>query len=338
MEFQRFSTDSAGQGLRLAITVPGAHLVALLAGLVVGLGLATPASADNIYKYQDKDGIWHFTDRAPDEGQQFETVFMQKEAETRISLRREGTDANPVYLLFNDFWGPVEVELSLFDANNVISEPELPARFVVPHQKEQALVGLGALDPRRGFSYRIQLSSVPGQPIPQRIRNVVLAPPFPAGESYPVSQGFQGTNTHDSPDSEFALDIVMPVGTSILAARDGVVMDVEEDFNQGGENQEKFGDKANHVRILHEDGTMTVYAHLDLASVTVRRGGRVTAGQRIARSGNTGFSSGPHLHFALQQNIGMELVSLPFSFEGANGALFTPQEHQILEGTREGHY
>jgi murein DD-endopeptidase MepM/ murein hydrolase activator NlpD len=306
--------------------------------LLCGFFLPLPASADNIYKYQDKDGIWHFTDRKPDEGQDFEAIYMQKEAEPRIKLRREGTDANPVYLLFNDFWGPVEVEFSLSDAVNVITEPDLPARFVVPHQTEQALVGLGSLNPKQGFSYRIQLASVPGPPVAQRITDSVLLPPFSLGESYPISQGFNGTRTHNTPDSEFALDIVMPVGTTILAVKAGVVMDIEEDFNQGGTNMEKFADKANHVRVLHADGTMAVYAHLDLASVMVRRGARVKAGQRIARSGNTGFSSGPHLHFALQQNIGMQLVSLPFRFQAVDGSSFIPQERQLLEGTQAGSY
>jgi hypothetical protein len=324
------------------LKMPANKLVSLLnskpLAVAAAVFLCSPVQADNIYKFQDKDGIWHFTDKKPDENQDFDVIYMQKEAEPRIKLRREGTDANPVYLLFNDFWGPVEVEFSLSDAINVITEPELPARFVIPRQSEKALVGLGSLDPKRGFSYRIQLSSVPGTPVPRRVQDAVLSPPFAMGESYPISQGFKGTRTHNGPDSEYALDIVMPVGTTILAVKAGVVMDIEEDFNKGGTDLKKFADKANHVRILHEDGTMAVYAHLDLASVMVRRGARVKAGQRIARSGNTGFSSGPHLHFALQQNIGMQLVSLPFSFEAADGSLIEPQENQLLEGTLSGHY
>ena len=97
-------------------------------------------------------------------------------------------------------------------------------------------------------------------------------------------------------------------------------MDVEEDFNRGGTDWKKFADKANHVRILHDDGTMAVYAHLDLASVSVRPGARIRAGQKIARSGNTGFSTGPHLHFVIQQNTGMKLISVPFKFQTARRA------------------
>jgi len=302
--------------------------------LAVALILAPAAAfAKNIYKYEDENGILHFTDRLPEESVQFETVYMEREPEPRIKMRQEGTKESPVYLVFNDYWGPIEIELQLTDAVNVLSEPQLPARFVVAGQKEQALVGLGALDPQRGFQYRLKMSSVPGRPISTPVKDMVLLPPFPPQEEYPISQGFQGERTHNTPDSEFAIDIAMPVGTAIHAVRSGRIMDVEEDFNRGGTNLEEFADKANHVRILHDDGTMAVYAHLDLASVNVRPGARIRAGQKIARSGNTGFSSGPHLHFAIQQNIGMKLISIPFKFQAPQGGPLDPEEFQILRGT-----
>lgn len=298
--------------------------------------ICAPAIAGNIYKYQDENGIWHFTDRAPADREDFETVFMEREPEPRVRLRREGPESNPVYLLFNEYWGPVEVELKLSNAVNVLSEPPLPARFVVPGQTEQTLVGIGAQDPRRGFSFELHMATVPGPPVPQLPGELQLYPPFAAGESWPVSQGFGGDKTHHGKDSEYAIDIVMPVGTEVLAARDGVVMDVEDDFNRGGTDMEKFAHKANHVRLLHDDGTMTLYAHLDLASVRVRPGGQVRAGQVLARSGNTGYTSGPHLHFVVQQNTGMELVSLPFRFYQPGGQVVIPQEAGLIDGTLNG--
>ena len=297
--------------------------------------LPTVAMAKNIYKYQDENGIWHFTDKAPAEDVEFETVYMEREPEPRIRFKRDGSNDTPVYKLFNDFWGPVEVELRFEEAVNVLSEPSLPARFVIPAQTEQTLVGIGALDERQGFSYRLGMSSVPGRPINKQIEGMVVLPPFSATEEYPVSQGFLGEKTHNSPDAKFAVDIAMPVGTAIHAVRSGTVMDVEEDFNRGGTDFQKFADKANHVRILHNDGTMALYAHLDLASVGVRPGARIQAGQKIARSGNTGFSSGPHLHFAIQQNTGMQLVSVPFQFKTPEGTTTIPQEQQFLKGASE---
>lgn len=301
--------------------------------LTAALLLAGSAYGKNIYKYQDANGIWYFTDRPPTQEQPFETVFMEREPEPRIRMRTEGAESNPVYVLFNDFWGPVEIELSLSDAMNVLAEPPLPARFVVPGQTERSLVGLGARDPRQGFSYRLHLASVPGPPEPQLVEGLVIYPPFAAGQSFLISQGFNGGKTHNTPDSTYAIDIMMPIGTTITAARAGVIMDVEEDFNRAGTKMQEFADKANHVRILHDDGTMALYAHLDLASVSVRAGARVKAGQAIARSGNTGFSTGPHLHFVIQQNVGMAMRSVPFRFYQAGGEPGVPEENQLLSGT-----
>lgn len=293
----------------------------------------TLSGAKNIYKYQDEDGIWHFTDRAPNDETEFETVYMEREPEPRVRLRQEGTKHSPVYFVHNDFWGPVEIELRLKDDINVLSEPQLPARFVIPGQKEQVLVGIGALDPKMSFQYRLGMVTVPGKPIPEPITGLEILPPIAADEAYLISQGFLGDQTHNTPDSEYAIDIAMPVGTAIHAVRSGIVMDVEEDFNKGGTDRKKFIDKANHVRIVHPDGTMALYAHLDLASVIVRPGARVRAGQKIASSGNTGFSMGPHLHFAIQQNTGLSLVSLPFKFKTPEGTPEEPGKRPLVRGT-----
>jgi hypothetical protein len=300
--------------------------------ILVAALLPYSVAAKNIYKFQDENGIWHFTDQAPDEDVEFSTVYMETEPEPRIRLRREGIKESPVYILFNDFWGPVEVELTLKDSVNVLAEPSLPARFVIPAQTERTLVGIGALDQRQSFSYRLGMSSVPGRPISTLVEGLVILPPFSASEAYSVSQGFEGESTHHTPDSQYAIDLAMPVGTAVHAVRNGTVMDIEEDFNRGGNNYDKYAHKANHIRILHADGTMAVYAHLDLASVSVRPGARIRAGQKIARSGNTGFSSGPHLHFAIQQNSGMQIISLPFRFRTPEGTAITPEAQQILQG------
>lgn len=70
----------------------------------------------------------------------------------------------------------------------------------------------------------------------------------------------------------------------------------------------------NFVRILHSDGTMGVYLHLSEGSVVVSEGQQVSVGTPLGRSGNTGNSSGPHLHFVVQRNTGMGLVSIPYQF------------------------
>ena len=119
------------------------------------------------------------------------------------------------------------------------------------------------------------------------------------------------------------MDISLPLGTPVRAAREGVVMEFAADFLDGGLDP-KYQEQANAVRVLHADGTMAVYAHLQADSVRVRPGQPVERGAWLANSGNTGFSSGPHLHFVIQRNAGMELVSVPFEFAGPDGRGVAP--------------
>jgi murein DD-endopeptidase MepM/ murein hydrolase activator NlpD len=78
------------------------------------------------------------------------------------------------------------------------------------------------------------------------------------------------------------------------------------------------------VRILHDDGTHAVYAHLNWNTIRVKPGDAVERGEYIADSGNTGFSSGPHLHFAVLRNVGMRMESVPVVFEGPNSREIPP--------------
>jgi murein DD-endopeptidase MepM/ murein hydrolase activator NlpD len=110
----------------------------------------------------------------------------------------------------------------------------------------------------------------------------------------------------------------MPIGTDIVAARAGIVFDVAGTNFQAGLDMQRDGPAANVVRILHDDGTYAVYAHLNTNTIRVRPGDRVERGDYIADSGNTGYSSGPHLHFAVVRNVGMRIESVPITFLGAN--------------------
>ena len=147
------------------------------------------------------------------------------------------------------------------------------------------------------------------------------APASPlAGVPLRITQGWGGTFSHAYPDNRHAVDFAVAVGVPVLAARDGTVMQVESGFSAAAVDRH-FGGQANHVRVLHDDGTMALYAHLDANGVFVRPGQRVRRGQRLGLSGNTGFSTGPHLHFVIQANRGMRLESLPFRMFGPGGIL-----------------
>ena len=159
----------------------------------------------------------------------------------------------------------------------------------------------------------MNLQAVPGHPN-VRMHDVEYAWPL-AGQPAHVTQGWGGGTSHRDPASLHAVDLAAPAGTAVLAARDGMVMQVESRFAHGAADP-RLEDRANFVRILHGDGTMALYAHLQPGGVLVAPGREVRAGDRIGLSGSTGYATGPHLHFAVQVNRGMQLVSIPFRMDG----------------------
>ncbi|MFN2496297.1 MAG: M23 family metallopeptidase [Pseudonocardiaceae bacterium] len=84
--------------------------------------------------------------------------------------------------------------------------------------------------------------------------------------------------------THYGLDIANDIGTAVVAVMDGEIIDSGPASGFG-----------LWVRIRHDDGTVTVYGHIN--ETLVSEGQRVTAGEQIATVGNRGLSTGPHLHF-----------------------------------------
>jgi murein DD-endopeptidase MepM/ murein hydrolase activator NlpD len=97
----------------------------------------------------------------------------------------------------------------------------------------------------------------------------------------------------------YGVDIANRIGTPILSAADGVVIDAGPASGFG-----------LWVRVQLADGTINVYGHVDSFSVHV--GQHVRAGEQIARMGNRGFSTGPHLHFEVWNPAGRKIDPLPW--------------------------
>jgi murein DD-endopeptidase MepM/ murein hydrolase activator NlpD len=144
--------------------------------------------------------------------------------------------------------------------------------------------------------------------------------PYRKGKTFSVLQGPHGTFSHRG-SNEYAVDFDCPVATHVLAARDGIVVATNAGATGHGTTRqflESFS-RVNFVYVLHDDGTLGEYMHLSPSGVEVQPGQRVKRGDEIALSGNTGFSSTPHLHFQVMTaaDDGVAARSFPFKFATA---------------------
>jgi murein DD-endopeptidase MepM/ murein hydrolase activator NlpD len=150
--------------------------------------------------------------------------------------------------------------------------------------------------------------------------------PFPRGQTFSVLQGFHGAFSHRG-SNEFAVDFDCPVATQVLAARPGVVVAANA-AAQGSGTTPDFLDyrRTNFVLIQHDDGTLGEYMHLSPSGIEVKPGQRVERGTPLALSGNTGFSSTPHLHFHVMTagEDGITARSFPFRFAASAKTIEEP--------------
>ncbi|MHC8303394.1 peptidoglycan DD-metalloendopeptidase family protein [Pseudomonas sp. PB3P13] len=283
----------------------------MLARLLLFCGLfvaCTSALAMTIYKSKDANGVVSYSDRPTKGSKVF--VFrdrMEEHLERQVYLdiqKHKGADS---VFVRNDLYAPVEIELSFSGLKNVSGAPSRPIRRVMPARSRIRLALLTPEQTGRPLVYVPKFEYSLGDP-----SGTAMAYRYPLpwrGGPFRLSQGANGQYSHYGAKNRYAMDIAMPEGTPIIASRGGIVVKTEN--RQTGRGTDPAG---NFVRVLHDDGTMGVYLHLQRGSVSVREGQRVSVGSALALSGNTGNSSGPHLHFVVQRNTGLGLVSIPFQF------------------------
>ncbi len=221
-----------------------------------------------------------------------------------------------VYLNYiNPFYAPLELTLSPLDSTK--SFVKVNPYAVLKHRdtlKNALVIPLNRVKDTSIIDSKLYINFKGNFGNPNSIVNETYryTLPYPKGKKYKIIQTFGGKFSHNKPHSRYAVDFGMKVGDTITAARDGIVFFIKEDSNEYCKTR-KCVDKGNKVLILHKDGTMMHYVHLDFEGAIVNVGDKVKVGQPIAISGMTGFTTTPHLHLVMYKSGG---ISIPFYFKG----------------------
>lgn len=290
-----------------------------------------PSLSSELYRYQDENGRWVFGDkkslnRAKINESSVEKLVI-KDTRKKIprptfeSIKNETKEGwVTTWQLMNPL--PVTVQHGLFIKNG---DSMLTSVLAKPYET----LLLSPSDYSVSADVDIKHYYLIGEPM-SKPKGVSISPPYSNKKQFFISQGFNGRFSHTGRGSRYALDIAMPIGENILAVKGGIVADARDDFSIGGAAN-YFLDKANHVTVMHDDGSYAVYAHILHGSLAVNLAQRVEQGQVLARIGNTGYSTGPHLHFVMRYNSGKGALSIPFKLITEKGAR-VPKAGQYYSG------
>jgi murein DD-endopeptidase MepM/ murein hydrolase activator NlpD len=230
-------------------------------------------------------------------------------------------DGNLTRFFVNNLEGGEVTATFTVAADNLKGNVNFPYTATYPAGQVTEAFSLTPVDASKGWGYSYTNHFTIGNFHAVHDDSCLYQLPYGAADGFRVTQGYDGSYSHSGPD-QYAIDFKMPVGTPVHAARSGVVVKVKNDSDSGGPSR-KYEACANYILIRHDDGTLANYAHLQKGGSRVKVGDKVQAGNLIALSGNTGFTSGAHLHFSVFKTRadggGRESIPVKFSTTEASG-------------------
>jgi hypothetical protein len=144
--------------------------------------------------------------------------------------------------------------------------------------------------------------------------------PYNEGSEYILSQSYCSPPP-GSHQTRFAYDFLMPVGTEIIAVREGEVVELREHY----QDNDTIASHTNMVSLRHEDETISLYLHMQYEGIDVELGDLIPKGGHLGWSGNSGDTHGtPHLHFQVCLKSGMcssetGEYTVPVNFSNTDG-------------------
>lgn len=256
----------------------------------------------------------------------YEPANSQDQSPVNIFQKATG-DGGFEYFAQNIDYGPYQVQIDFPELENLRPSTAIPFYKVIYPGDPQSLF---LLEPKSGtntsFKSRYQIAL--GDPEANVDLGYNYWLPFENGKEYMLIQGANGSYTHQGKN---AFDFVMEEGTKVCASRSGRVVAVKEDSDLGGPDI-SFMEHGNRITILHDDGSFADYVHLRYNGSLVKAGDLVRAGQVIGYSGNTGWTTKPHLHFQVYKAIKFGIRTLPVKFLISENVAAHLQELRAYKG------
>lgn len=210
-----------------------------------------------------------------------------------VTIYYEKTETGYAVYADNNEYSVASIKLEFTLTNLTIKDSNGKVYVVQPRQKKQLLTTLQIAQRNKAYKFSYKSWTNYGDHTKDSYdTDYIYELPFAKAESYKVHQGYNGIFSHQGKN---ALDFNMPIGTKVHAIRDGIVTKVVDQHHQncGTKECKQYN---NLIIIYHSDGTFAEYTHLKQEGAKVIVGDSVKQGQFIGYSGNTGWSTGPHLH------------------------------------------
>lgn len=236
-------------------------------------------------------------------------IYQKKITDYQVDFYADNTNLCPYQFVLNIDW----------DSNRQDVSTNLPFYSVIkPHEKDKFLFSLVSLD-KLPAEVKCRSEVTIGDPENSfENTNQIYIFPFEEGIERRVNQGYNTRYSHNG-WLKYSVDFGMDIGTPVCATRDGIVVDLNVSSSKGG--RRRYRSMANYITLYHSDGTYSQYVHLKKNGTNVVVGDIVKAGQIIGYSGNTGWTTGPHLHFMAYKPTYMGRETFPTKFLGYNGEL-----------------
>lgn len=243
---------------------------------------------------------------------------LPKEKLSQFSLQKIG------YEVFNDslrinFSNPLNCPLRIFvKSSDKNIQEKLDNNFpVIIGPKKDTLLTYWTDKSKDEIS--INFSATMGNPN-DPVHKTAVNLPFKKGNKYKIIQGYNGSFSHTSEYSKYALDLNLNEGDTICAVSDGYVVGVIEGYTKGGKSK-RWRDYANYITMFHPKMNLyTQYVHLMHNGSFVEVGDYVKSEQAIGLSGKTGQTDIEHLHFNVLKPNNSEMESTQIEFkEGYKG-------------------